>query len=83
MQAGVDVLGRLIDILSAKYPNTRVDPTTDILAAGLANSLAFTEIILTVEEESMTCFHHELLDFDGPLTPSRLAQAFQPLQMVA
>lgn len=80
---GSDVLGVVINILSEKFPSAEVESTTDILAVGLADSLAFAEIILTVEELTTMSFNHESLDFDGPITPQTMARAFQSPQKAA
>lgn len=83
MQAGSDVLGVVINILSEKFPRAHVESTTDVFAVGLADSLAFAEIILTVEEQTTMCFNHESLDFDGPITPLKMARAFGAPQKAA
>ena len=83
MQSTADVLGLLINILSAKYPNACVDSTTEFFDIGLTNSLALLEIVLTVENETMMSFNPESLDFEGSITPSKMASAFQSPQKVA
>jgi acyl carrier protein len=67
----------LINIVSAKYPNARVDGSTDFFEVGLTDSLALLEIVLTVENETTMSFNPESLDFEGPITPLKMASAFQ------
>ena len=76
MQARADVLGLLINILSAKYPNAGVHSSTDLFDVGLTNSLELLEIILTIENKTTMSFNPESLDFEGPITPLEMASAF-------
>jgi len=69
------VLDLVIGVLSEKFPMVRFEPGTP--DNGLADSQVILEIILTVEDGSGLRFSPEFFDFDGPLSPLKLAQAFK------
>ena len=69
------VLGLVIGVLSEKFPSVHFEPGTP--DNGLADSQVILDIILTVEESSGMQFSPESFDFDGPLSPLKLAQAFK------
>lgn len=72
-----NVLPMIIALLSKRYPHAQFDGGTNIFDAGLADSLAFSEIILDIEQHTTLSFHHETLDFDGPMTPAKMAYALR------
>jgi acyl carrier protein len=71
------VLPMIIAVLSQRYPHAKFDDSTNIFDAGLADSLAFSEIILDIEAHTTLSFHHEAIDFDGPMTPAKMAHALR------
>jgi hypothetical protein len=68
------VLGLVISVLAEKFPAVRFEADTP--DNGIADSQVILDIILTVEESGMV-FSPESFDFDGPLSPRKLAQAFK------
>ena len=73
----IDALPMIIDLLSKRYPHAQFEGSTNIFDAGLADSLAFSEIILDIEQRTTLSFHHEAVDFDGPMTPEKMAHALR------
>lgn len=69
-------LAAIMAALSEKFPAESISITTDIFD-GLADSQAFLDIVFSVEKQTGTTFDAELLDFEGAMTPERMAQAFK------
>lgn len=69
------ILAVILDILAAQ--SIAIGPTTDIFASGLTDSQGFLDIILEVEGRTTVKFNPESVDFDGPMTPLKMARAFK------
>ena len=72
-----EVTAVVLAVLANKYPTIQVTGTSPIFDNGLADSQDFVDIILEVEGQTGLVFNAEALDFNGIMTPVRLAQAFQ------
>ena len=70
-------LTAIMAALAEKYPTESFSTSTDIFGTGLADSQTFLDILLAVEEQTGTRFDAGMLDFEGEVTPQRMAQAFK------
>ena len=72
-----NVLDLIMAELASQYPTVKVTRDIDIFNAGLADSQAFFNMILAIEEQAELLCDFDSLTFDDPMTPQRLAQAFK------
>jgi len=70
-------LAAILGLLTKQYPKERIHRNTDIWGTGLADSQAFLDIIFNVEGTTGWHCEFDLLDFDGPMTPLKMARAFK------
>ena len=63
--------------LARQYHTVAIRADTDIFNAGLADPQAFFNMILIIEDQTRLVCDFESLNFDLPMTPQRLAQAFK------
>jgi hypothetical protein len=71
------VLVVIMAALAEKYPGASLNPGTDIFGNGLADSQMFLDMILDVEGKTGLLFNPDSLDFDGAMTPLKMAMAFK------
>jgi hypothetical protein len=77
LQCQQNALDRIMAELARQYPTVTLNVNTDIFNAGLGDSQAFFNMILVIEEQTKLLCDFESLDFDIPMTPQLLAQAFK------